>query len=426
MTGYADCIRRPLDRHLWLVVLVALVLRVAAVLVLGDYHSPLSAEYGMVAENLAAGLGYVGGGWFGPPAPTALNTPLYPLLLAAWLRLAPALPYLGVQLTQAMLSALTTVAIWKLARRLVREGVALLAALATVIYPPLIYYCAQISPAILNTLLATLAFSALWDLIHATERKATARRGALIGLALLADPALVPALGMAALVWWAIERASWRALLPRATLAAGASLLVLLPWIIRNALVFGRFIPFKTSFGLNLYLGNNPHATGYLYTAAGVPMQDTLSANSTARLVALDEASRYVLMGDWARAWIRGNLAQFFALCWRRLSYFWIISPTVAVLGLGMPRWQWLLRISVQLALLAGATVGVALSVRHRRALLGLLAGGIGISLPYVAAVAGNTRYRMPIEPLLIILAAYAVVRIAEALGVTENRQAAS
>ena len=34
------------------------------------------------------------------------------------------------------------------------------------------------------------------------------------------------------------------------------------PWTIRNAKVFGHFVPMSTSDGVNLWMGNNPHSTG--------------------------------------------------------------------------------------------------------------------------------------------------------------------
>jgi hypothetical protein len=46
-----------------------------------------------------------------------------------------------------------------------------------------------------------------------------------------------------------------------AALVLGTAL-VLVPWTVRNALVFHRFVPLTTSGGVNLYRGHNPHAVG--------------------------------------------------------------------------------------------------------------------------------------------------------------------
>ncbi|MCS7179608.1 MAG: hypothetical protein N0A03_10155, partial [Anaerolineae bacterium] len=120
---------RKWNQILWLLTLVGLVVRVAAVFILNDYRDPLTAEYGIVAQNLVEGKGFVGGGWLGPEMPTALNTPIYPLFLAAWLWLDPPLPFLGVQLCQALLSALIVWLVGKIVLHLLDPDTGLLSGL---------------------------------------------------------------------------------------------------------------------------------------------------------------------------------------------------------------------------------------------------------------------------------------------------------
>lgn len=149
------------DRLLWLLTLIGLAIRVAAVLVLNDYRAPITAEYGIVAHNLVAGKGFSGGGWLGPEQPTALNTPLYPLLLAFWLWIGIPLPFLAVELAQAVLSALIIYLIGKIAAQVFAPAVGAISAVATTFYPPLIYFCKQISPAILTAFFTALVFYAI-------------------------------------------------------------------------------------------------------------------------------------------------------------------------------------------------------------------------------------------------------------------------
>jgi hypothetical protein len=136
---------------LWLLTIIGLIIRVAAVLALNDYHDPLTAEYGIVAKNIVAGKGFVGGGWLGPEMPTALNTPVYPLFLAAWLWVGVPLPFLGVELCQALLSALLIYLTGRIASHWIDATTGLLSGLMVTFYPPLIYFCKQISPAIFTT-----------------------------------------------------------------------------------------------------------------------------------------------------------------------------------------------------------------------------------------------------------------------------------
>ncbi|WP_376791065.1 hypothetical protein [Thermoflexus sp.] len=137
-----------LDRLFWMLTLVGLVIRVGAVFVWNDYRSPITAAYGIVARNLIAGEGFAGGGWLGPEQPTALNTPLYPLFLTLWLWLPIPLPFPAAELAPALLSAPIIYLIGKIAARVFNPAIGIISAALTMAYPPLIYFCKQISPAI--------------------------------------------------------------------------------------------------------------------------------------------------------------------------------------------------------------------------------------------------------------------------------------
>ncbi|MEF3275707.1 MAG: glycosyltransferase family 39 protein [Chloroflexus sp.] len=401
---------KQVDRLLWMLTLAGLMIRVAAVFALNDYRTPLTAEYGIVAQNLAAGKGFVGGGWLGPEQPTALNTPLYPLFLAFWLWLGIPLPFLAAELVQAVLSALIIYLIGKVVLELINPAIAVLSAGLTVIYPPLIYFCKQISPAILT------AFFTILTLYVITRffAQPTARRaivvGVVWGLGLLAEPILLAAAPGAVLIFWWRQSTQerWRsaALLVIALALAG---IVVLPWTVRNYQVFNRFVPLKTSFGLNFWMGNNPNATGFLYTMDGTPMPATLPPERIAYLASLNEAERYAVLQREALTWIAAHPDRFLALTVRRLGYLWLISPTYRITGENIvePAFFYLFRSLIQVPLLILALIGVGLSYRyHRHALWLFLWWLFAFTLPYAISVAGNTRYRLPVEPILIVLAA--------------------
>ncbi|WP_322511111.1 hypothetical protein [Chloroflexus sp.] len=128
------------DRLLWLLTLIGLLIRVAAVFLLNDYRAPITADHGIVAHDLAAGKGFTGGGWLGPEQPMALNTPLYPLLLAFWLWIGIPLPFLAVELAQAALLALMVYLIGKVAVQIFNHVVGTVSAIAIAVYPPLYRY----------------------------------------------------------------------------------------------------------------------------------------------------------------------------------------------------------------------------------------------------------------------------------------------
>jgi len=401
-----------IDRLLWVMTLAGFVIRVAAILVLNDYQAPLTAEYGIVAANLVAGKGFSGGGWLGPEQPTALNTPLYPLFLAFWLWIEIPLPFLAVEVAQALLSALVIYLIGKIATSMINPMVGLLSAGLTTVYPPLIYFCKQISPAIMTTFFTALTFY----VIVLFFAQPTCRRAVLVGVVwgvgLLAEPILLAAAPGVGLIYWLRQSSAARR--RSALLLAGSLLLaiaIVFPWTARNYLVFNRFVPLKTSFGLNFWMGNNPNATGFLYTMSGTPMPETLAPEQRDYLASLNEAERYAVLQHEALAWIAAHPDRFLELTIKRLGYLWLISPTYQVTGehIVEPGYFYLARSLIQIPLLILALIGAGLVYRHHRhALLICLWWLLAFTLPYAISVAGNTRYRLPVEPILLILAAIA------------------
>jgi len=80
------------------------------------------------------------------------------------------------------------------------------------------------------------------------------------GAALVAPVMLVTVL--AAWVADAFRRIGFLRILGRGVLVAALALAVVAPWTYRNWRAFGEFVPISTNGGVNLWIGNNPNATG--------------------------------------------------------------------------------------------------------------------------------------------------------------------
>lgn len=403
----------PFHRKLWVLTLLGFAVRVAAIFVLNDYRNPLTAEYGIVAQNLVAGKGFVGGGWLGPEGPTALNTPIYPLFLAFWLWIGQPLPYLWAEIAQAVLSALVIYIAGKIAYVLSDRRIAIITGIFLVFYPPLIYFCKQISPAIFTTFFTALSFYLIILFWRNPTWKMAIISGLAFGVSILAEPVLLLAIpGTIFILGLTIYRDIMRDALRKLFLSALVCVLVLLPWTARNYLVFNRIVVLKTSFGLNLWLGNNPNATGFLYTATGEPMQNTLPAGMRDYLATLNEAERYAVLGQEAWHWIRTHPVPFLRLTARRLVYLWWISPTyqVTTQNIVEPRFFYIARALIQIPLLVFGALGYLLAFSKNRLLFwSNLWWPVAFTIPYAISVAGNTRYRLPVEPVLILMSAFAI-----------------
>lgn len=400
-----------LNRALWLLTCIGLLIRAIAILVMNDYRNPLTAEYGIVAANIVAGKGFVGGGWLGPEMPTALNTPIYPLFLAVWLWIGGELPFLWVEICQAILSALLIYIIGKIGTQIVDPVTGLLSGLLIAFYPPLIYFCKQISPAIFTTFFTALSFYCLLLFFGSPTWRKAIIAGFVWGVSLLVEPILLIALPGATLIMLVrgYYRGNKRELFPKLIIGAVLGFLVVTPWTVRNYLVFHRIVLLKSSFGLNFWLGNNPNATGFLYTASGEPMQNTIPADMLAYLSSLNEAERYAVLQREAWKWIKSNPTQFLRLTLKRLGYLWLISPTYRVTSQNItePRYFYVARYVIQIVLLLLASAGGIVAYRQNRSILWMSLWWLtAFTIPYAISVAGNTRYRLPVEPILLILSA--------------------
>jgi hypothetical protein len=283
-------------------------------------------------------------------------------------------------------------------------------------YPPLIYFCKQISPAIFTTFFTIFS---LFLLLHFFQRPTWRRAiflGVVWGISCLVEPILLYGLSGAAFLI-GMNQGDRIKIIQKLAVTLLIGLLVLLPWTIRNYLVFQQVVLLKTSFDLNFWLGNNPHATGFLYTASGEPMQNTLPASTLEYLSSLNEAERYAVLRYEALQWIAANPLQFLKLTMMRIVYLWVISPTYLITDQNIvePRYFYMFRSIIQIVLLLLAFLGSVLVYRKYRQFFVLSVWWIvAFTAPYAISVAGNTRYRLPVEPILLVLAGVCVSKLIE------------
>ncbi|HEU4754659.1 MAG TPA: glycosyltransferase family 39 protein, partial [Armatimonadota bacterium] len=198
----------------------------------------------------------------------AFRPPGYPAFLALHLRLFGEATR-PVQVSQNLLFLLAAALFTLLARRLAGPRVALITA-ALLLLNPLWLVLPQ--EAYSETLFITLAAGALLAAAPLLDRQAPRRSDAgwalLVGL-LFGLGALVREIGaLMALVVLGVVLLQFRKQgdARRAARVSAAVLLGLLvtigPWTLRNYRLFHRLVPVTTNGAVNLYLGNNPQATG--------------------------------------------------------------------------------------------------------------------------------------------------------------------
>lgn len=249
----------------------------------------MARRYAAAARAILAGDGVLYPRTWPAPSETGLlsRPPGYPAFMAGVYALVGR-GFARVQLAQAFFAALLPGAVLWLGARVVGLRAGLAAGLLAALSPMLGYHSVTVTPDGLATLLAVLTLPFLWR-----ERRRLGRGlvavGALAGLATWLRPNfLLLAPLLIALLPLAVGRParSWR----RGLVAVGVAVALILPITIRNARIFGAFVPVSINGGLVLWEGI-ADAGGTRFGARGRDLE-----------VAREEARRYG-EPDWARWW---------------------------------------------------------------------------------------------------------------------------
>jgi hypothetical protein len=390
-------------RSLWIPGLLglALLLRLFALLLAwGIEPAGDPQNYLRLAHNLLAGEGLaLPRSAIGPePVPTALFPPVLPLLLAAVGLVAP-LNAATLCIVNTLIDCIAAWLIVRLAGQIGAPRAGVPAALAYLIWPsialmsPLAYKEGLVVAQILATLVA------LFNQAARPGFRWAIASGLCAGALLLTQPALAALLPLLFLAG-ASQFQNWRRWWQASIVAGVVALLIMLPWWIRNALIFGQFVPLTSSGGLALWEGAHP--------GGGVVWQlpprewDGLSELEAAQ-AATAEAWRVILadpIGYFARC-----LAKFPS------SFFysnWAVDQLVNARG---QRWPWLgqstlLRFGptlVELWAVAMAAIGL-FRLRHQAAAR-LLWACIAQVMLFGIWFEFSERHRLFMTPLILLLA---------------------
>ena len=179
-----------------------------------------------------------------------------------------------------------------------------------------------------------------------------------------------------------------------------ALLLVYAVWPIRNAYRFRAFIPLRSTVGFELWMGNRAGATGYLDESL-FPMYNK---QELASYVSKGELSYTRDKSEEAKEYVEANPGIFLRMTLRRFFRFWTWTGNFA----GSPFY------AMHAVFTGGLGVmGIVLLWRRKREIAALMGLPLLLfPLPYYITHA-EFRYRLVIDPILTILAAYAVARVA-------------
>ncbi|HET9234030.1 MAG TPA: tetratricopeptide repeat protein [Candidatus Eisenbacteria bacterium] len=310
------------SRWVWLIFALALALRLAYLIDLR--HAPFFSAPQMDAlyhDQWARRL--AGGDWIGTGV--FFRAPLYPYFLGAIYALFGP-DYLLVRILQFVIGAITAaLTAWMVDRRFGRVA-GVVAGLLVATHGPLVYYEGELLLVVLEAPLNLVALGCLDRAVGSASPRKWAVAGMSLGVAALVRPTLLALLPVVA-VYAFVRRA--RTPLHAPFVYAAATLLVLSPALLRNAVVGHDLVPVASQGGLNYYLGNNPAADGMAAVApefrrtwtGGIEDADRLAVLAVGRPLRPSEVSSY-----WfhrALDWARGNPGDFLRLQLKKLAVFW-------------------------------------------------------------------------------------------------------
>jgi len=407
----------------WMV-LIAMLLRLAVIPFnsflfedLMDVNYIHAWEQGNVARALLAGHGF--GSPFLSNQPSAIMPPVYPLIVAVFFHLFgihTAQSIFAIHSFDSLINSLACIPIFLSARRSFSPRVALWAGWMWVFFPYGIYFSAAWawSTHLLLLCLCWILYMAQ-DLERSPQLGLWAGFGALAGFAALTEPTILLVVPFLLLLSaWRLARAGQRWLLPGVvaslTLAA-----VISPWLIRNAVVFHRFIPMRDSIGLEMWMGNNGYDLRWTSDDKH-PLHDAaeLAEYNTGEMAYMDHKT------EQAKAYIHDHPRWYAWMCARRAVYlwtgYWSFDPRYLAMEPTDPE-----NIPFATGLMLFALLGIILAWR-RRPFEALRYGGVLFLFPLIYYFTHPEPYHMrPLDPLFVILGCYAILALRGRVGEGTN-----
>jgi 4-amino-4-deoxy-L-arabinose transferase-like glycosyltransferase len=397
---------------------VAFILRVAWVLVYGRVDPPVGALNDTVFYEFAS-VGLATNGTYANLdfQPTARWPPGFPFVVSLLYRI------FGVHLKLALalnvvLATATVALLYLIADRMFGRTGARIAAGAFAILPGPLYFTGLY---LSETLFIFMLVGCLALVVFLPDRRwAPLVVGVAIGLTALTrgEGLLIPIIPLA--VWWThLARREW---LLRAGVLIAAMVLTIAPWTIRNAIVMDAFVPVANNASWTLHSGHNPYANG---AGGSGPLR---AAPLDTRGEDKSESENAQELRRKAIRWALRNPHKELGLIPRKLlSLNGASSGSISWLNAGKPYQRQLGRSSVLVFTILADAFGYFLLLVTLASLLLFGARSLWRTHPGMRGVLaylalclvnfgfvyyGQYRYRIPMEPFMILVATPLLVGI--------------
>ena len=398
---------RPRLHPVIAITLVAFLARIVSAAVIRPWpvaHNPEFWKLGFEIVNIATSIVTHHGfsSPFGiPSGPTAWIAPVYPYLLATIFSLTGLRSNLAaatIMTMQSLISALTCIPLYGIAKKAFDERTARWSAWGWALFPyavliPVLFIWETTLSAFLLTTLCYLCM----DLPNKTIKGHLAI-GALWGLAALTNPSLLAVMPFF-ILWPYAPRVTRRSLRAAAIMVAACGLIVA-PWIYRDWLALHRLVPVRSNFGEELWQGNHEGGNGRIMYKAG-PAENERERE---RYRQLGEIAYLAQQQEASATFIVQHPDTYLKWTFFRFRYWWYAEGESAPVF-------YFYRI---MTLMAAAGIVFVWRTGTRGADLPIIVLLVFPLVYYVTDV--YARYRHPIEPFMMLLGTFAALQCVDAI----------
>lgn len=189
--------------------------------------------------------------------------------------------------------------------------------------------------------------------------------------------------------------------------------LLMSPWWIRNYIVLDHFVPFTTSSGKVLYLGNNP-SNKY----GGCDMAVDVEREKFASIAKIDdEIERNNAYKQEAVKFITENPSRFLELMILKLKRFYNVVPNAEKFSKGYYKWVTLFSYGTVFSLFL---ISIIAHIKYFKRLSAIYILFLYYTILHMVFIA-SLRYRLPLEPFMILLSSNVLSLIYRRIYASKN-----
>jgi 4-amino-4-deoxy-L-arabinose transferase-like glycosyltransferase len=332
----------------------------------------------------------------------AYRTPGYPVLIAACGGNVRVL-----RIVQAVIDTSTVLAAFLLARRWLTPGGSMATAIFVAVNPFLVYFSGLVLSETLFTAMLT------WGVVLLVRRPGYVLGGVVLALSVLVRPSAV---ALPVILGCATRILCPSPAKPGGLAAVGLGMVLItvavtFPWALRNRAVLGEWVWLTTNNGITRYDGFNPGATG-------ASDQSFLARPELRFLSRLSETGRdrtlSSLADEFVRCQWRQNPSGLLRLSLLKIARTW--SPVPLSSEFGSRRLYLIVAIAYAVPSYLAGLAGILFGKLPARGRFLLIVPALYYTAVHAASV-GSLRYRIPVEPILAVLAGAGIAWMIERLS---------